>query len=66
MLMDPVYAVEVAVVGVAALAVLAAVVATVIRRHRHGRADEDWAEDVKPGEVRMRPGAGWGNGGSWH
>ena len=64
--MDPVFATEVAVVGVAALAVLALVVRSVLRRKRHGRADEDWAEDVAPGEVKMRPGAGWGNGGSWH
>ena len=64
--MDPVFAVEVAVVGVAAVAVLAGVVASVLRRRRHGREAEDWAEDVEPGEVKMRPGAGWGNGGSWH
>jgi hypothetical protein len=64
--MDPVFAVEVAVVGVAAVGVLAAVVASVVRRRHRSRADEDWAEDVEPGQVKMRPGAGWGNGGSWH
>lgn len=62
--MDPVFVTEVAVVGLAGLAVLALVVRSVLRRRR-GR-DEEWAEDVEPGEVKMRPGAGWGNGGSWH
>lgn len=64
--MDPVFGVEVAVVAVAAIGVLALVVASVLRRRRRGRADEEWAEDVAPGEVKLRPGAGWGNGGSWH
>ncbi|SES46391.1 hypothetical protein SAMN05216199_3952 [Pedococcus cremeus] len=64
--MDPVFATEVAVVGVAAVGVLALVVRSVLRRRRHGREDEDWSEDVEPGKVKMRPGAGWGNGGSWH
>jgi hypothetical protein len=64
--MDPVFGIEVAVVGAAALGVLALVVASVLRRRRHRREDEDWSEDVAPGEVKMRPGAGWGNGGSWH
>ena len=40
--MDPVFVTEVAVVGVAALGVLALVVRSVLRRRRHGRADEDW------------------------
>lgn len=62
--MDPVFVTEVAVVGLAGLAVLALVVRSVLRR-RGGR-EEDWAEHVEPGEVKMRPGAGWGNGGSWH
>lgn len=62
--MDPVFVTEVAVVGLAGLAVLALVVRSVLRRRR-GR-EEEWAEDVEPGEVKMRPGAGWGNGGSWH
>jgi len=60
--------IEVFLIGVFALACTAFVVALVVsivrgrRRHR----DESWEDEPPPGKTRIRPGAGWGNGGSWH
>ncbi|MGZ4542432.1 MAG: hypothetical protein ACXVXI_04750 [Mycobacteriaceae bacterium] len=51
--------------GLAALAFVGVVVLGVVRRIR-GRDDGAW-EDAPEGDApKMRPGPGWGNGGSWN
>lgn len=47
--------------GLGAAAFVAVVVRGVVNRLK-GRHNEPWQDD----EVHVHPGAGWGNGGSWH
>lgn len=51
--------------GVAAVAILLGLVVAIVRRVR-GKRPEEWRDDPDETEVRMRPGPGWGNGGSWN
>ena len=49
-----------------ALGFLGVVVAGVVKRLR-GRDSEDWQDDAAAGDPpKVRPGPGWGNGGSWN
>lgn len=48
-----------------ALAFVASLVTGAVKRHR-GQDNGQWEDDPAPGTTRIRPGVGWGNGGSWH
>ncbi|CCH77245.1 hypothetical protein BN12_1760005 [Nostocoides japonicum T1-X7] len=53
-----------AVFAVGAVAIVAVLVRGIVNRRRH-RDNGEWQDPPSDGEVRMHPGAGWGNGGSW-
>jgi hypothetical protein len=52
--------------GLGALAFVGVVVVGVVKRLR-GRESGDWQDDTAAGDPpKVRPGPGWGNGGSWN
>lgn len=51
--------------AVGAIAVVTLLVVGIVNRVR-GRDRGEWRDPPAEGEVGMRPGPGWGNGGSWH
>jgi hypothetical protein len=51
--------------GLAAAAIVVGLVIAIVKRAR-GKRPQEWRDDPSDAEVRMRPGPGWGNGGSWN
>ena len=51
--------------AIGAIAIVALLVVGIVNKVR-GRDTGEWREPPQEGGVNMRPGAGWGNGGSWH
>jgi hypothetical protein len=52
--------------GLGALAFVALIVVGVVKRIR-GRNNREWQDDPVAGAPpNVRPGPGWGNGGSWN